>query len=214
MKPLSWRAYLALALALCLVVVARVTLYARRELLAGRAALAAGRADVGVRHLRRAAHLYLPSSPYTREAYDTLESFARESETRGQSDRALSAWRAVRSSALATRWLVVPHRDRLDRANRHIARLMSSLPAPPEDRGVARERLEERHLALLQEDRAPEPAWVVLLGAGLALWLGAAVWAARHAFDDDDRPLGQPLARAAGVFALGVALFLIALHRA
>lgn len=202
------------ALVIAAVVCARVLTDSRAELDAGRRALAAGHDDMGVRRLRRAAHLYLPLSPYTRDAYDALEAYARSAESRGQNDRALSAWRAVRSSALATRWLVIPYRERLERANRRIARLMSLLPPPPVDRGATQAQLEERHLALLQEDRAPDPAWVVLMGLGFALWMGAVAWAARVGWDDDDRPQ-WPKLRVAGVaVALGVLLFFVALARA
>lgn len=208
------RRYGLVALCLAALVCGRVLVDARRELLDGRAALAAGRDDAGVRHLRRAAHLYLPGSPYVRDAYDELESFARSAEARGQGDRALAAWRAVRSSALATRWLVVPYRDRLDRANRRIARLMAALPRPPVDRDLPASQVEERHLALLQDSGAPDPAWVVVMGLGFALWMGAVAWAARHGWDDDDRPRWRSLRLAGAAVAAGMALFFVALARA
>jgi hypothetical protein len=202
------------ALVIAAVVGARVLSDARTELDAGRRALAEGHDDVGVRRLRRAAHLYLPLSPYTRDAYDALEAYARAAESRGQNDRALSAWRAVRSSALATRWLVIPYREQLERANRRIARLMSLLPPPPVDRGASQAQLEERHLALLQEDRAPDPAWVVLMGLGFALWMGAVAWATRRGWDDDDRPQWPVLRVAGAVVAVGMLLFFVSLARA
>lgn len=195
-------------------VCARVLVDGRTELHAGQAALAAGRHDAGVRHLRRAAHLYLPLSPYTAGAYDALESYARDAESRGQNDRALTAWRAVRSSALGTRWLVVPYRERLDRANRRIAHLMALLPRAPVDRDATPAQVEDRHLALLQEDRAPDPAWVVLMGVGFALWMGAVAWAVRRGWDDDDRPQWPALRVAGAAVAAGMLLFFVALARA
>ncbi len=208
------RRWASVALVIAAVVCARVLTDARSELDAGRRALAEGRDEVGVRRLRRAAHLYLPLSPYTRDAYDALESYARAAESRGQNDRALTAWRAVRSSALSTRWLVIPYRERLERANRRIARLMSLLPPPPVDRGATQAQLEERHLALLQEDRAPDPAWVVLMGVGFALWMSSVAWAARQGWDDDDRPQWPVLRLAGAGVALGMLLFFVALSRA
>lgn len=196
------------------IVCGRVLALSRAELLAGRAAIAQGRHDEGVRRLRRAAHLYLPGSPWVAEAYDALESLARESETRGQNDRALTAWRAVRSSALATRWVVIPYGERLDRANRHIAHLMALLPTSADERETTVQSREERHLALLREDRAPEPAWVIVLAAGFALWVGALVHGARKGWDDDDRPQRGPLALAGAAGGVGVVLFVLALARA
>jgi len=193
---------------------ARVAFESRAELHEGRAHLAAGHIDAGLRHLRRAAHLYLPGSPYVREAYDALESAAQIAEAHGQHDKALAAWRAVRASCLATRWLIVPHSDRLHRANRRIAHLMALLPPAPIDRDIPLAQREERHLALLQQDDAPAPAWVVVMGFGLVLWVGAVLRAVRHGWDDDDAPRWQEL-RVAGILTVaGMALFFLALARA
>lgn len=215
MKPGPAAARYAAAAALVLGVAAgRVLVESSAALVEGRAQLRAGAVDPGVRALRRAAHLYLPLNPANAGAYDALERFARDQETLGHHDHALLAWRAVRSSALATRWLVVPHRERLDRANRRIARLMALLPPPPEERDTPVARREELHYALLLEDRAPEPAWVLVLGVGLALWISGAVYAARRGWDDDDRPRGRILAVAGAAVGVGLILFVLALVRA
>ncbi len=208
------RRYALAAGLVALVACARVLAESRAELDVGRAELAAGRVDAGVRHLRRAAHLYLPASPHVRDAYDALEAAARAAEARGQNDKALAAWRAVRASCLATRWLVVPYADRLARANRRIARLMALLPPPPVDRDVPQAQREERHLALLLQDDAPAPAWVVVMGLGFAAWAGAVAWAARRGWDDDDVPQWKVLHVAGAVTLAGMALFFLALARA
>jgi hypothetical protein len=208
------RQYVLVFCAIAVVVCLRVVIDSRAELRAGETALAAGRDDQGVRKLRRAAHLYLPLNPYTHNAYDALEAYARNAESRGQNERALSAWRAVRSSALATRWILSPYRDRLERSNRRIARLMSLLPPPPVDRETTPTQREERHLALLQEDHAPDPTWVVILGIGFVLWMGAVAWAALRGWDDEDKPQWEVLRTAGAVTAAGLLLFFIALARA
>lgn len=205
---------LVIALALAALAAGRCLVEARSELRAGDSYLAAGDIDRGVRHLRRAAHWYLPGSPYVRAAYDSLERFAEASEVRGQHAQAAAAWRAVRASALATRWLYVPHRDRLDRANRRLARWMASQPPTPDERHLSLEVRRERHLALLIEDRSPEPGWVLVTGGGFALWVLAAAWAARHAWGDDDRPLRGRLLRAGLAVGVGMGLFLLGLARA
>lgn len=206
---------LALAFALVAAVAsARMLSESHAELTLGEHKIAAGQAVEGIRHLESAAHLYLPGSPYTRRAYDALDAHARACETRGQNDQALVAWRAIRSSALATRWVVVPYRSELTRANRRIARLMALTPAAPEDRAMTPASLEEKHLALLAEDRAPEAAWMLLMGVGLAAWLSAALWSARHGWSDAHGARKGELARAAGVFVVGAALFVLGLWRA
>jgi tetratricopeptide (TPR) repeat protein len=210
----SLRAYGVIALVVAVVLCGRVLLEARSELRAGDAHLTGGRYEAAVRHYRRAAHLYLPGSPYTRDAYEALERVAREAEARGQNDRALAAWRAVRSSALATRWVVLSYEERVTRANRRIARLMARLPPPAVDRGLSLAQLEERHLALLEERTAPDAAWVVLMAIGFATWMGAVAWAALRGWNDDDRAQWPTLRVAGVVVAAGMALFFLALTRA
>jgi hypothetical protein len=198
------------ALAAC----GRVLAESRAELVEGRAALAAGQPDVGIRHLRRAAHLYLPGSPFVREAYASLESAARNAEVRGQPDQALAAWRAIRASSLATRWLLVPYADGLERANRRIARLVALQPPATVDRDLPLAQREERHLALLQQDDAPSPAWVVVMGLGFGAWVSAVAWAVARGWDDEDVPQWRVLRVAGAVTAAGMALFFLALARA
>lgn len=209
----------AVGYALCALVVllaasTRALVESSRELTAADASAARGDTSDAVRRLRRAAHWYVPGSPYCSTAYEKLERIATEAEAQGRAEQALSAWRAIRASALATRWLVVPERARLDRANRHIAALMAELPAPPEDRAKDRSRLREEHLSLLSEDRAPDPAWLVVLAVGLATWLFGLFRAMRDGWDEDDRPQPRPLAVALALSAGGLALLLLAVARA
>lgn len=185
-----------------------------REVAAAESALAAGDTSDGIRKLRRAAHWYVPGSPFVARAYERLERVATEAEAQGRNEQALSAWRAIRSSALATRWLIVPERARLDRANRHIAALMAELPPPPEDRAKDRARLREEHLSLLSEDKAPDPAWLVVLAIGLVAWLTGLFRALRDGWDQDDRVQKRPLAIAIALSVGGLSLLLLAVARA
>ena len=197
-----------------LIVMGRAWLESRRELAAGRAALAGGDAPEAIRRLRRTAHWYLPANPNCQEAYAALESIATQAESQGRNDDAAAAWRAIRASALATRWLYVPHRSELERANRHLAALMVAMRPPSQDPDINRARLRDEYLALLSENTAPEPAWVIVMGLGFFVWLGAAFWAARNGWSDDDVPRRHVLAWAGGLVALGMALFVLGIARA
>ncbi len=78
------RAGYALCVAAVLVTAStRALVESRRELTAGESALATGDASEGVRRLRRAAHWYLPGSPYCARAYERLERVASEAEAQG-----------------------------------------------------------------------------------------------------------------------------------
>lgn len=209
-----WLPHAITAIVLLTVIVSRVLIEGARELSAGQNALARGDVLEAVRHLRRAAHWYLPGSPYTARAYETLETIARQAEAHGRNDHAFAAWRAIRASALATRWIITPEQARLERANQHLAALLAEMPPPPEDRNKDRSRLREEHLALLTHHHAPDPAWLLIMSCGFALWLGAAWWGARHAWDEDDKVRPRPMALAATMFILGLSLFLVAIARA
>jgi hypothetical protein len=216
---MTWRLrlaapYIALAALLFSIVAGRTLVEASNELNAGKSALARGDVPEAVRKLRRAAHWYLPASPSCRQAYALLEEVATQAESQGRTEHALAAWRAIRASSLATRWLIVPEQPRLARANRHLAALMSELPPPPEDQDKSRARLREEHLALLSEDRAPDPAWIVVMLTGFALWLAAAFWGARNAWDEQDHPRPRALATAGGLVVLGLCLFVLGIARA
>jgi hypothetical protein len=206
--------YALVAAALFALVCGRVLWEGSHELSAGEAAQARGELPEAIRRLRRAAHWYLPGTPYYARAYERLEAIATQAEARGSTEPAFAAWRAIRASALSTRWLIVPERARLERANRHLAALLAEMLPPPEDQGKDRARLREEHLALLTEDRAPEPAWVLVMGAGFALWLFAVFFAATRGWDEQDRPHARTLAGAAALFAVGLALFAWGLIRA
>jgi len=196
------------------VAIGRVLVEGARELHAGDAAQARGDVSDAIRRWRRAAHWYAPGSPYCAQAYERLEAAAVSAETQGRGDQAFSAWRAIRASALSTRWLVVPQRERLERANRHIAALLAEMPQPAEDRDRDRSRVREEHLSRLNEDHAPEPAWVVMLAIGFALWFGAALWAARNGWNERDEVRPRALMLAGSVLVLGAALFLLGVARA
>ncbi|MEI8257543.1 MAG: hypothetical protein WCJ30_17860 [Deltaproteobacteria bacterium] len=202
------------ALLLLAVASGRVLIDGSSELRAGDAAQSRGDLGDAIRRWRRAAHWYLPGSPFCARAYDRLEAAALAAEAQGRGDQAFSAWRAVRASALSTRWLVIPQRDRLERANRHIAALLAEMPQPPEDRERERARVREDHLSRLNEDHAPEPAWVVMLAAGFAAWFGAAVWAARRGWNAKDEAQTRTLVLAGAMLVVGMALFLLGVARA
>jgi hypothetical protein len=206
--------YAICALVVLLTASTRALVESSRALSSAQSAAAQGDTSDAIRKLRRAAHWYVPGSPFCADAYQQLERLATEAEAQGRAEQALAAWRAIRASALATRWLIIPERARLDRANRHIAALMAELPAPPEDRAKDRARLREEHLALLSEDRAPDPAWLVVLAIGLCAWLVGLFRAMRDGWDEEDRVQKRPLAVAAALSVGGLALLLLAVARA
>ena len=196
------------ALVIAIVVLGAVGAIATRVFVDGRAALAEGDAAIAkgdlptaVARWRRAARWYAPLAPHVEGAYQRLTGLAEEAEARNDVGNALEAWRAVRSSILATRWLVTPRAALLARANGRIAALMAKTEGASADPGKTEPERAAWHLALLSKDEAPSVGWTLLALLGLATWLGGGAHLAWRGFTADDR-LDPRHAVRAGLFVL------------
>jgi hypothetical protein len=147
-----------------------------------------------LRALGQAARLYAPGSPYSRRALDELAAVGR-----ADGGDSLAAWRAVRSSILATRSFYTPHRALLAEADAQIAARMAA--DEPDSRGPLEAR-RAWHAERLARDDAPSVGWTLVALAGLFGWVGAAVGFFSRGLDENDRL--RP--RAAISFAVGIAL--------
>lgn len=205
----------AVALFCLLVVGGRACWEGRAALDAGDKALANSDTAEAIAQWRRAARWYLPLAPHVSEAYDRLESLAKQAEKTAQIEDALAAWRGVRGSILATRSFYTPHSERLDPANRRIAALMAQQemrgPAPGD---ASREEREAWHYELLSRDGSPSVPWSVLALLGFALWIGGGVFFAMRGMNKEGRLVGQPAAIAGGCVALGLVIWLLGLYNA
>jgi hypothetical protein len=190
-------------------VATRVVLSARHELATGEGLLQRGDREGAVVHLRRAARWYAPFSPYHVLALSRLSEIGHAAEQAGESALALSAYRAVRGSILATRSLYVPERARLEAANQRIALLMAHEPAPGMDAGKTPEQLRQEHLALLTPIPGPNVFWSVVVLLGFACWVGAAFAFSVRAIDEEDRWVLPEVRRWSGLIVLGFGAFVL-----
>jgi hypothetical protein len=184
-----------------------------RALRAGDAAIERRDAEEAIRLWRRAARWYVPGAPHVGAAYERLEALATAAAEGGDPAVALEAWRAVRSSILATRSFYTPREDLLARANQEIAGLMAREPGPAAA-GATPEARRAWHLALLERDQSPSVAWTVIALAGFAAWVGGGFFFAWRGFTADDRLDRRIAARAGLVIALGLVVWMIGLYRA
>jgi hypothetical protein len=74
-----------------------------------------------------AIHMYIPLHPTVERAAERLWQVAETSERSGDVKRALIAYRALRSSFYATRWLITPGTGWIERCDRKIAQLLPFL---------------------------------------------------------------------------------------
>ncbi len=184
----------------------------RQALADGDAALARGDEAQAVTRWRRAARWYVPGAPHVATAYRRLERLARAAENE---DRpiALEAWRAIRSSILATRSFYTPYPRLLAEANRHIAALMARQPGPI-DAGAGEEARRAWHLALLERDESPSAGWSILALLGFAAWVGGGFYFAWRGVGPDDKLERRAAARAGIVVLVGLAVWMFSLYQA
>jgi len=200
---------------LCLgVVVTRAMWEGRSALHDGDDAAARGDIHAAIAKWRRAARWYVPLAPHVGDAYDRLETAARTAERAGDIDTALSAWRGIRGSILATRSFYTPESDRLEPANRNIARLMAHVEGNTVDAGSTEAQRQAFHYALLERDESPSVFWAVVALLGFALWIGGAFGFALRVVSEEDRLVRRAAALFGAAVAIGLVIWLVGLYKA
>ena len=206
-----WRVGALIAGVSLSLVVVRVLWSSRVQWREAEAHLVAGDEIGAIDRYGRAARLYAPGSPWCARSLVRLEELALGDERAGKPEPALSAWRELRASILATRSFYTPSPERLARANEHIARLAADTESPTVDPGADRAARERWHAARLAESDAPSVPFTLLALLGLGAWIGCAVGFLRHALDDEDRLVPAPALRWSLGVVLGFAAFLVGL---
>lgn len=180
---LSRAAWIASALVLFLgVATLRAVLDGEREIAASDAAFDANDLHGAIQHARRAASAYAPRAPHVERGYQRLLAIARGAEASGQADIALLAWQAQRAAVLESQSLLRPFPERLDEANRNLARLQAAKTAAESERARVAQRLFEKVRG--REGRAP---WGALLAAGLLVAAAGLAWFAAAGVATDGR---------------------------
>ncbi|HEY6837701.1 MAG TPA: hypothetical protein VI389_03075 [Geobacteraceae bacterium] len=95
-----------------------------RQFSKGEQAQAAGDVIGAIAGYESAIHMYTPASPLVERAAGKLWSLGEELERRGDRERALIAYRSLRSSFYAARWLAQPGTKWIERCDAKIAALV------------------------------------------------------------------------------------------
>jgi hypothetical protein len=167
---------LALGLSLVMAAVAwRVVSEGHSELGESEAAYAGGDLASATVHARRAAAAYVPFAAHVPRAYERLRSLAAEAERRGDHEAALFAWRAVRSAAISSRWLVIPFPQERRDADAAIVRLSTAVRDAAPSRTPSAPGTRRLAAALAADEGPPRAAGLLMLG-GLACFVAGGVW--------------------------------------
>ena len=168
----------------------------------------AGDLDAEIEHLGRALRWRAPGSSHDEEALDRLWALAEQEGERGPEGRrgALAAYREVRRGLLATRAWGIPHRERWEDANRHIAALMAEqereLGLDTSEAG----RAEDFHAEQLAHEPGPDTTLGNLSALAFALWVLCVAAFVVQGLDAK----GRLRARAAFRWGLGALVSLVA----
>jgi hypothetical protein len=196
---------------ICAALSARVILEGQTELAASDAAFDQGELRPALEHARRSATLYAPGAPHVQRAYERLTAIALGAEAAGQPKVAFLAWQDVRSAALESRHVWISHPAELERANQNLSRLEAIARGTP---GADQGKVEEQALARLNEDSAPSPGWLALLGAGFLLALLGLALFALQGLDRAGKVSVRRAQLGVVLFAIGAACWTIAAYKA
>jgi hypothetical protein len=203
----------AVGVALALVVVAvRLLVDARSAVRAGHVSEGRGDRLEAIRHYQDAARLYLPASPYVRDALDRLEALATAAAQAGDGPSVRAALEAERAAILATRSLYVPNGSRLPEIEHRLARLLAATEDRSVAPGVSFEARAAWHLERLTHRPGPALAHVLLALAGLVLWVGSAIGFFSKGLDANLRLRHRHAIIAGVTFVMGLAMFLVGLR--
>ena len=115
---------LAVACVIGLIMIAVTVQYRQwRQFGKGEKALSVGDYISAVAGYESAIHMYTPGSPLVGRAAEKLWQIGETLERQGDADKALIAYRALRSSFYGAHWLITPGRDWIARCDGKIAQL-------------------------------------------------------------------------------------------
>ena len=206
-----WLVALALAGAVVGALAARVTLAGRAALADGDAAFMRGEVPEAIAGWEAAARWYLPLAPHVDDAYDRLAQLAARAEHDHDPARALAAWRAIRSAALATRGAWSPHAGERATADAAIARLEAADPEGSPKAGADVPTRLAWYASQLARDRRPGGGAAALSILGIVAWLAGLVALARRGITPAGRVARRPAAVAGGITLAGLACWAIGL---
>ncbi len=193
-----------------LVVVVRLLVDARSAYQNGAVAEQRGDTSEAIRYYLEAGRLYVPGSPFTRNAIDRLDAIAAACIAKSDYTTARLALEAERAALLGTRSFYIPNAARLPGIERRLSRLLAAIEA----QGAPFEERARWHAQRLAERPWPKTSLVFLALLGLGLWLGSAIGFFRKGVDESLRLRRLPAIVAGVGFVVGLGLFLVCLRLA
>jgi hypothetical protein len=204
LRALGWAASVVVLFAG--VATLRAVLDGEREIAASDAAFDANDLHATIQHARRAASAYAPGAPHVERGYQRLLAVARGAEATGRPEIAMLAWQAERAAVLESASFWHPFPERLDEANRNLARLSASKSLAEAERSETAQRLFKQ----AQSESSERAPWGALLAVGLLIAAFGLAWFAARALAPNGRIEWLRGRWGFLTFALGAALWALA----
>ncbi len=171
------RTWIALALLiLSLATIGKVCLNALAELQQGEEAFAQQNYSQAVTHYERSIQWFLPMVSIQDRAASGLWETASIYEMNGEVQKAINAYRLLRSAFYSTRSFYTPGRDWIKRCNEKISTLTAKLPpSAPNDKNKTFAERKSEAISVLNEPKPPNTAWAFLGVCGFFGWISCAV---------------------------------------
>jgi hypothetical protein len=187
----------------------------RQEFYLGLDAREQGKLDEAALYFQRAILWYTPGSSFVYQAAKALWQISIEAEGAGQTEKALSGYRALRSAFYACRSLYVPGKEWIERCDQKIARLMAEQETPIlSEKGKTKEERRRDYLALLQAPMRPREPWAAAAALGFAGWVVASVGFILQGLNPAGGFQGRRAAAWGGLFFLCYAIWLVGMWMA
>lgn len=139
----------------------------------GEGSFSRGDFQAALMHYERAIHWHIPGSSYEKRSLERVWEIGQKMEGKGEKEKALGAYWAIRNSLYGVRSFYTPERNWIERADERIAALWSEKePHSAEEKEMTPGERKTRYLQLLKKDWAPKVGWSAAAVGGFFGWVG------------------------------------------
>ena len=170
---------------------------------------------LAIREYDNAMHFYTPWSPYVQRSAEKLWQTGEMFEKQGRLEWARLAYASIRSSLYASRGLYTPRKDWIIKCDDKIADLnIRLLIRDGSIKPAEADAEKQKQLYVLKVDKAPKPAWAVLVEAGFWGWIASAIFIIVRGFDAEGKLKIKPAIYGALFCLVTFALWVVSLLKA
>jgi hypothetical protein len=167
---------LSVVILFLLLVLAKVTINARREYQEGDNFFRSKNYKQAIIHFTRSIHWYSPGNKAVTNSIRALWKIGINAETQGDIILALDAFQSITSSLYSARSFYTPHQEWIAKCDDRIASIRAKQNENrPQNQGISFEERKEEALKLLKIKTEPNVFWSIIVEIGFLGWIGCAI---------------------------------------